>query len=237
MGGNAEGPNGQGGGLGPRAKSGPDGGEGKAAAAKRLPIGPILLAVLLLVGLGFLAWRLSPPAPGPAPSPEQTAQTGIGGPFHLLDQDGRPVDQHVLDGKWSAVFFGYTYCPDTCPATLQALGAASRKLGNPKDLQVVFISVDPDRDTPKQMKTYLESQGFPAHALGLTGTPAQVAEAAKAYSVYYAKSGSGSDYTMDHSAAIYLMDPKGRFTRPLTHEMAPDLIAGQIKDAEAQDRS
>jgi protein SCO1/2 len=232
MGGNAEGPNGRGGGSGPRAKSGPDGGEGKAAPAKRLPIAPILVAILLLAGLGVLAWRLS----SPAPSPDQAAQTGIGGPFRLIDQDGRPVDQHVLDGKWSAVFFGYTYCPDTCPATLQALGAASRKLGNPKDLQVVFISVDPDRDTPKQMKTYLESQGFPAHAIGLTGSPAQVAEAAKAYSVYYAKSGSGADYTMDHSAAIYLMDPKGRFTRPLTHEMAPDLIAQQIKAAEVQEK-
>ena len=158
----------------------------------------------------------------------------IGGPFHLVNQDGRPTDQHVLDGKWSAVFFGYTYCPDTCPATLQALGAASRKLGDPKDLQVVFISVDPDRDTPKQMKTYLASQGFPAHAIGLTGTPAQVAQAAKAYSVYYAKSGTGADYTMDHSAAVYLMDPKGRFTRPLSHDMAPDLIAQQIKAAQAQ---
>ncbi len=99
---------------------------------------------------------------------------------------------------------------------------------------MVFISVDPDRDTPQQMKTYLQSQGFPAHAIGLTGTPAEVAAAAKAYSVYYAKSGTGADYTMDHSAAVYLMNPGGKFTRPLSHEMTPDLIAQQIKAAEQQ---
>jgi len=187
-----------------------------------------VLLLVLLGGVGALMWRLS------APTATSASASPIGGPFHLTDQDGRPVDQRLLAGKWSAVFFGYTYCPDVCPATLQALGAASRKLGDPKDFQVVFITVDPDRDTPRQMKTYLDSQGFPVHVVGLTGTPAEIAAAAKAYSVYYAKSGSGADYTMDHSAAVYLMDPKGRFARPLSHDMTPDLIAQQIKDAEAQ---
>jgi protein SCO1/2 len=82
------------------------------------------------------------------------------------------------------------------------------------------------------MKTYLQNQGFPANAVGLTGTPAQVAAAAKAYGVYYAKSGSGEDYTVDHSAAVYLMDPHGQFSRPLAHDMAPTLIAQQIQSAE-----
>jgi protein SCO1/2 len=197
----------------------------------RLPLVPILVVVVILGGLCGLVWRISAT---PKPAAADAAQMSIGGPFNLIDQNGRPVDQHILDGKWSAVFFGYTYCPDTCPATLQALGAASRKLGDPNNFQVVFISVDPDRDTPQQMKTYLQSQGFPAHAIGLTGTPAEVAAAAKAYSVYYAKSGTGADYTMDHSAAVYLMNPGGKFTRPLSHEMTPDLIAQQIKAAEQQ---
>jgi protein SCO1/2 len=166
------------------------------------------------------------------------ASPPVGGPFHLVNQDGRSVDQHVLDGRWSAVFFGYTYCPDTCPATLQALGAASRQLkavpGAPP-FQVVFISVDPARDTPSQMKLYLQSQGFPARAVGLTGSPEQVAAVAKAYGVFYAKAGTGADYTVDHSAAVYLMDPKGRFARALSHDMAPALIAQQIDAAEAAD--
>jgi protein SCO1/2 len=230
------GPNGRGGASGPRRNSGPDGTPRKAANGApgpkpRLPLLPILAAVVVLGGLCGLIWRMSAT---PKPAAVDAAQMPIGGPFHLIDQDGRPVDQRILDGKWSAVFFGYTYCPDTCPATLQALGAASRKLGDPKNFQVVFISVDPARDTPQQMKTYLQSQGFPAHAIGLTGTPAEVAAAAKAYSVYYAKSGTGADYTMDHSAAVYLMNPQGKFTRPLSHAMAPDLIAQQIQAAEQQ---
>ncbi len=183
---------------------------------------------IVVAGLaGLIAWRAQTPVSS------ASAEVPIGGPFHLVNQDGQAVDQHILDGKWSAVFFGYTYCPDTCPATLQALGAAARQLGaGAKPFQTVFITVDPARDTPAQMKTYLSSQGFPANAVGLTGTAAQIAEAAKSYSVYYAKSGSGADYTMDHSAAVYLMDPHGKFARPLAHDMAPALIAQQIKAAE-----
>jgi protein SCO1/2 len=180
--------------------------------------------------LGLAGATLLPTGPGGGAT--VNAGADIGGPFKLVNQDGRAVDQHILDGKWSAVFFGYTYCPDTCPATLQALGAAARQLGDKAPFQTVFISVDPARDTPAQMKTYLESQGFPAHAVGLTGSPTQIAEAAKVYGVYYAKSGAGADYTVDHSAAVYLMDPKGRFARPLSHDMAPALIAQQIEAAE-----
>jgi protein SCO1/2 len=211
--------------------SGPEAARGKARSPIRAGQGFLIatLAALAIAGVGAGALT---GCSGPQAA-SANAGMSIGGPFKMVDQTGRPVDQHILDGKWSAVFFGYTYCPDTCPATLQALGAASRKLGDPKDFQTVFITVDPARDTPQQMKTYLESQGFPAHAIGLTGTPDQVAAVAKAYSVYYAKSGTGADYTMDHSAAVYLMDPKGRFSRPLSHDMAPDLIAQQIKQAQA----
>jgi protein SCO1/2 len=217
-------------------KSGPDGQPRKAylnaqplfQRSSALWIGIVLAAVVLAGGAGWLASHSPPPATDAEGAP-------IGGPFHLLNQDGQSVDQHILNGRWSAVFFGYTYCPDTCPATLQALGAASRQLhaapGAPP-FQVVFISVDPARDTPSQMKLYLQSQGFPAGAIGLTGSPEQVAAAAKAYGVYYAKAGTGVDYTVDHSAAVYLMDPKGRFARPLSHDMEPALIAQQITAAE-----
>ena len=155
----------------------------------------------------------------------------IGGPFTLVNQDGKPVDQSLLNGKWSVVFFGYTYCPDYCPTTLTTLGRAMDALGaKAKDTQVVFISIDPERDTPAAMKTYISSRVFPKNITGLTGTPAQVAQAAKAYKVYYQKEGTGTSYTMDHSTVVYLMDPSGRFVRPIS-EGTPEQDAQQISDA------
>jgi protein SCO1/2 len=156
----------------------------------------------------------------------------IGGPFQLVDQDGRRRDQRLLDHRWSAVFFGYTYCPDVCPTTLQTLALAKAKLGGAgKDLQVVFISVDPDRDTPAQLKAYLATPAFPQPTLGLTGSPAQIAAAAKAYRAFYQKQGSGPGYSVSHSAIIYLMNPEGKFDRVMTETLTPDEMATQIKDA------
>ena len=162
-----------------------------------------------------------------------SGEATIGGPFQLVDVNGQPVDQRVLDGKWSAVFFGYTNCPDTCPATLQALNAAGQELGAArKGFQVVFISVDPARDTPAEMKLYATSQGYPAGGLiGLTGSPAQVKQVADAYHAIYAKQGSGPDYTVQHSAAVYLMDPAGKFVRPLQETDPPQALAQQIRTA------
>ena len=169
---------------------------------------------------------------GVSTSVASSGEAAIGGPFHLLDDAGRPVDQHLLDGKWSAVFFGYTNCPDTCPATLQALNAAAQQLGAArKGFQVVFISVDPARDTPAEMKLYDTSQGYPAGGLrGLTGSPAQVASVAGEYHAFY-KAGTGPDYAVQHSAAIYLMDPRGRFVKPLDEAQPPGALASQIREA------
>lgn len=100
-----------------------------------------------------------------------------------------------------------------------------------KDVQVVFVSVDPERDTPAQLKTYLSSPAFPRNAVGLTGSPDQVAAAAKAYKAYYQKSGTGADYSVDHSAYAYLMNPKGRYDRLLAQNLTPEEIARQISDA------
>ncbi|HEX6860276.1 MAG TPA: SCO family protein [Caulobacteraceae bacterium] len=187
----------------------------------------LILLVLILLGLGLagtLAWQAYRPAPPPQPSL-------VGGPFQLVDQNGRPTDESVLKGKWSAVFFGFTYCPDVCPGTLQALAAAKAQLGGKaRNFQVVFISVDPERDTPRQMKAYLEAQGLP-DAIGLTGTVEQVDAAAKAYRVSHQKEGSGEGYTVSHSAAVFLMDPQGRFVKPLSYGMTPDEMAGQIAAA------
>ena len=160
------------------------------------------------------------------------SRPSIGGPFQLTDQNGQAQNQSILKGKWSAVFFGYTYCPDICPATMQTLADAEERLGTKAaKFQVVFISVDPGRDTPAQLKAYLSSSAFPHGAIGLTGTEAQVSAAAKAYYVYHAKSGTGSNYAVAHSSAIYLMDPRGRFNRVVAFGMSPDEVAGQIANA------
>jgi len=160
----------------------------------------------------------------------------VGGPFKLIDQNGQPRDQSLLKGKWTAVFFGFTFCPDVCPATLQTLAEAQDRLG-PKaaDFQVVFITVDPERDTPAQLKAYLSSSAFPKGTIGLTGSDDAVAKTAKAYHVYYAKAGTGPAYDVQHSSAAYLMDPKGRFDRVLAFGLTPDEAAKQISDAMRED--
>lgn len=163
------------------------------------------------------------------------ARSAIGGPFQLLDQDGRVVDQSILEGKWSAVFFGYTFCPDFCPNTLSALRAAEAELGRrAEDFQAVFVTVDPVRDTPARLKLYLGNDGFPRNIIGLTGTTEQVAAVIKTYRAYAQKTGEGEDYLMDHSTVTYLMDPKGRFVRPLSYGMPPAEMADAIRDAMRQ---
>jgi len=138
----------------------------------------------------------------------------------------------MLKGKWSAVFFGYTFCPDVCPTTLQSLAEAQDRLGSKAaSLQVVFITVDPTRDTPRQLKAYLSSPAFPKGAVGLTGAPAQVAAAAKAYRVFYQNQGAGADYSVEHSSAVYLMDRQGRFDRVIDVSQPPGQIAKQISEA------
>ena len=182
------------------------------------------------------AAALSLAACAPRQSAPAAQQTGVspGGPFQLVDQDGRPTDQRLLNGKWSVVFFGYTFCPDFCPTTLTTLGLAMTLLG-PKAamVQVVFVTVDPARDTPAALKTYLSSRVFPPGAIGLTGTPAEVAKAAKAYMVFYQKEGTGPNYTMDHSTALYLMDPRGQFDTVIADGLSPQQQANQIARAMA----
>jgi len=186
-----------------------------------------------LVGLGLLvtlvlAFQAGMFRPRPAPA-------DVGGPFELVDQSGRPVTQDVLKGQWNAVFFGFTYCPDVCPGTLQALIRAKDQLGPlGRDVRIVFISVDPDRDRPAAVSDWLEANSAPAGTLGLTGTQAQVDAAVKAYRAVAIKQGDGPDYLVDHSTVVYLMDPRGRFVRPVPHNL-PDEIVTQITAAKRGD--
>ncbi len=185
-----------------------------------------ILAGLAAVALaGLIVWRAAPIA---APSPSAS----IGGPFQLVDQHGQAVNQTVLKGKWSAIFFGYTYCPDVCPTTLQTLGGASDQLGpKAKAFQVVFITVDPQRDTPKQMNDYLTGAAYSKGVVGLTGTDDQIETVTKAYGVYSQKQGAGADYTVNHSSAIYLMNPRGQFDSVIPYGLTPDQVRDRVLKA------
>jgi protein SCO1 len=153
----------------------------------------------------------------------------IGGPFRLIDQDGRPFSDEDLKGKTFLVFFGFTHCPDVCPTTLFEISEIMRDLGPEADrTAALFISVDPERDTPEAMKDYLSS--FDPHLRGLTGNATDLAAVAKAYRVYYKKVPlDGGDYTMDHTAIVYLMDKDGRFVSPFNMKRTAEVAAADLR--------
>jgi protein SCO1/2 len=186
-----------------------------------------ILAGLVVLGTGaFLALALRDTPRGAAGTALASA---IGGPFQLVDQNGGTVTDADLKGKWSLIYFGYTHCPDACPTALNDISIALSELGPKRDaVRPIFITVDPERDTPEALKAYVTS--FDAPILALSGTAEQIAKVAKAYRVYYAKHPeAGGDYSMDHSSVIYVMDPQGRFTASFTHESAPEQISERLK--------
>jgi protein SCO1 len=182
--------------------------------------------VLVLVAGVMIGMAFRQTAKGVAGNP---LAVSIGGAFSLVDQNGKPFTEANLKGKWNLVFFGYTHCPDVCPTALNDLSLALEQLGAKKDkVGIVFISVDPDRDTPTVLKSYVEAFGGPIE--GLTGPADAVAKAAQDYKVYYAKHArSDGGYDMDHSALIYIMNPEGRFTATFTPDDTPDKMAARLK--------
>jgi len=196
----------------------------------------VCIAVAAVLAVGTIVMVTGRDAAGPGVGQvSSTGQPAVGGPFQLVNQDGQAVDQTILNGQWSLVFFGFTYCPDYCPTTLGMLDATKQALGDrAEDVQIVFISVDPERDTPRALKDYLSSDGFPEGVIGLTGTPAQVRAAADAYRAIYEKVGEGEAYTMNHSLTIYLMGPDGRFRSALGHDLGPANAARIIEQAMAR---
>ena len=136
----------------------------------------------------------------------------IGGPFALTDQRGLRRTDADFHGKLTLIYFGFTYCPDICPTDLQAIGLAIDQLGAAgEQVQALFVTLDPERDTPQHLADYTPM--FHPRMIGLSGEASAIREAARAYKVYYAKvsTADGSDYTVDHSAYIYLMDRAGRY--------------------------
>ncbi|GAC1340818.1 MAG: SCO family protein [Acetobacteraceae bacterium] len=158
--------------------------------------------------------------------PSQTVP--IGGPFELVDGNGKTVTERDFRGKWLLVYFGYTHCPDACPTALQDMANALDQLGDKKrQVAILFITVDPERDTPAVMKDYVSAFEAPIVALG--GSVEQVAQAAKAYRVYFKKHQTKDGYDMDHTSIIYVMDKQGRFVANFTHETAPAQIAAKLR--------
>jgi protein SCO1 len=153
----------------------------------------------------------------------------IGGPFRLIDQNGQPFSDQDVKGKSFLVFFGFTHCPEVCPTTLFEISEIMRNLGSEADrTAVLFITVDPERDTPEYLKNYLSS--FDPHVRGLTGDAASLAAVAKAYRVYYKKVPlEGGDYTMDHTAIVYLMDKDGRFVSPFSMKRTAEAAAADLR--------
>jgi protein SCO1 len=153
----------------------------------------------------------------------------IGGPFQLLDQDAKLVSEQDFKGKPLLVFFGFTHCPDICPTELFDMSEVLRKLGpDANRVAMLFISVDPERDTPAVMKDYLSS--FEPQIRGLTGDTAAIAAVEKSYRVYAKKVPlDGGEYTMDHSAILYLMDKNGRFVAPFNLKRRPEESAADLR--------
>jgi len=190
-------------------------------------------ARLLLVLAAFLAGLASVfliivIVTGRNPVPVASA-SAVGGPFRLTDHNGRTVTDQDFRGHPFLVFFGFTHCPDVCPTTLFEVSEVLGKLGpDAARTSALFITVDPERDTPEQMKDYLSS--FDPRLVGLTGDPAAIAAVAKAYRVYVKKVPlEGSDYTMDHTALVYLMDKDGRFVAPFNLKRQPEDAAADLR--------
>ena len=157
------------------------------------------------------------------------AAPAIGGPFALVDGDGQAVTEAQFRGRWMMVYFGYTHCPDACPTALQDMANALDALGAKKaEVVAVFITVDPERDTPAVMKDYVAA--FDSAIVPLTGSVEAVARVAREYRVYYARHPtSEGGYDMDHSSIIYVMDRAGRFVTNFTHETPPDQMAAKLR--------
>jgi len=164
-----------------------------------------------------------------APQSTGTGVAAIGGPFTLVDQNGAVVTQASLKGKPTLIFFGFTHCPDVCPTALFEMSEIFTALGpDASKVQAYFVTVDPERDTPAVLKSYLGS--FSPELKGLGGTPEQVDAMKRAYRVYSRKVPlDGGDYTMDHTAVIYLMDKNGEFLAPFNAKRPPAEAAADLR--------
>jgi len=187
---------------------------------------PYLLAAACIMSGGM--WY----AAGELASPNRVVTLGtpnVGGPFALVDQDGQTRTDRDFRGRWMLIYFGYTNCPDVCPTTLALMSEVMNRLGGRATrVAPIFITVDPDRDTPEVLKQYLAS--FGPKFVGLMGPRSHIASVASEYRVYVARRPmSGGGYAVDHSDVMYLMDPAGKFVADYDNSQWPDAIAADLK--------
>ncbi|MEJ1157867.1 SCO family protein [Prosthecomicrobium sp. N25] len=199
-----------------------------------MSISTIRLVLWALVGLavvavgGLFAWTTLRGPQVAALGDLLAPSDAIGGDFALVDQDGKPVTREALKGRPAAMFFGFTHCPDVCPTTLAEAGQWLAALGpDAGKLQFVFVSVDPERDTPEALKQYLSA--FDERIRGLTGSQEAVDRVIKAYRVYARKVQSGSSYVMDHTAAVYLMNADQRFVGTINYQEPTDKALAKLR--------
>lgn len=183
-----------------------------------------LLVAVLLIGTGAVLWMGGGGPPG--------GGLTVGGPFSLRDGNNKVVTDRDFRGNYMLVYFGYTFCPDVCPTTLNNVADALDKLGaKAARVRPVFITIDPKRDTQTVVKEY--AAAFGPKFVGLTGSQEQITAVAKAYRVYYAEHRTGpgpNDYTMDHGSVLYLMGPDGVFVAPVRAEQpGPEMAAALTK--------
>ena len=188
----------------------------------------LLLSAAFLAGL-VLCFGVILIVTGRVSAPVAQQIATIGGPFQLVDQNGRTLSDRDLKGRPFLVFFGFTHCPDVCPTALFEMSEILRALGpDAGRTRALFITVDPERDTPAVIKDYLSS--FDPHLIGLTGDPAAIAAVAKAYRVYFKKVPlDGGGYSMDHTAIVYLMDKEGRFVAPFNLKRTTEAAVADLR--------
>jgi protein SCO1 len=190
----------------------------------------IAFALVGFVAAGsFLGWKI---ATGTGPQQRAIAGGAVATPFSLTAHNGQTVTADSFRDKYALVSFGYTFCPDVCPTTLNTLSVALDILGDRADnIVTAFITIDPQRDTVAVLRAYVAN--FNPHILGLTGAPEHIRTLAKAYQVYYARAPGGKpddpDYLMEHSAGIYLIGPDGRIVQTFPHSAAAEDIAAAVK--------
>jgi protein SCO1/2 len=199
---------------------------------RRELVRPSALGLLILTSVVFASALIMSEPPARAASSAVT----IGGPFALSMPDGTTVTDQTYRGKWLLVYFGYTFCPNSCPTTLLEVATALKKLGpDARQVQALFITVDPQRDTPKVMQQYTGS--FDPRIVGLTGTQQQIAAAVQEYGAYSVRHQTGpgaNDYVMDHSTYLYVMDPHGKFVRAFNTDISGDRIVDALRELMTQ---
>ena len=193
---------------------------------KRLRLALWIVVGLVAAGLAILLWKGAEPE---QPAVSQTDLGTIGGPFTLTASSGKPFSSAELNGKPAALFFGFTHCPDVCPTTLARLTKLRRELGKGEDaLSIVFISVDPERDTPAEVDAYMKLYDTPV--TGLTGTPAQIEQVKKQCGIYSRKvEQPGGSYSVDHTATVILLDRNGQFSSTLSPEEGNQVALDKLK--------